>query len=168
MISTTNHENQLGYPRFAGGDQLTSRLERGASNEETVNIGLLGKLATVLLGHAATVQDSGLVGNLVTNSLEPVSDSLVDLLGLLCGSDLASANGPDGLVGDNHLGPVGDLGLEGLELLAHNLNGLATLTLLQALTAAPNNTNAVLGGVLGLGCDNIVRLPEDSAALGVA
>lgn len=90
------------------------------------------------------------------------------LLSLLSGSNLASANSPDGLVGNDNLGPVADLGLESLELLAHNLNGLAGLTLLEALTAAPDDADAVLSGVLGLGGDNLVGLLEDGAALGVA
>lgn len=147
---------------------LTGRLEGSTTNEEAVNIRLLAELAAVLLVDTSTVEDSGLVGNLVADRLEPVTDSLVDLLGLLGGGDLASANGPDGLVGNDNLGPVADLSLESLKLLADNLNGLASLTLLEALTAAPDNTDAVLGGVLGLGGNNIVRLAEDGAALRVA
>lgn len=92
----------------------------------------------------------------------------MDLLGLLGGGDLAGANGPDGLVGDDDLGPVGDLSLEGGELLADDLDGLAGLTLLQRLAAAPDDAQAVLGGVLGLEGDHLVALAEDGAALGVA
>lgn len=147
---------------------LTSGLERSTTDEETVNVGLLAELAAVLLVDTTTVQDSGLVSNLVADSLEPFTDGMVNLLSLLGGGDLASANGPDGFVGNDNLGPVVDLGLEGLELLADNLNGLAGLALLEALTTAPDDVNAVLGSVLGLGGNNVVRLAEDGAALGVA
>lgn len=92
----------------------------------------------------------------------------MDLLGLLGGGDLAGANGPDGLVGDDNLGPVGDLGLEGLELLADDLDGLAGLALLEGLAAAPDDADTVLDGVGGLGGDNLVALAEDGAALRVA
>lgn len=92
----------------------------------------------------------------------------MDLLSLLSGGDLAGANGPDGLVGNDDLAPVGDLRAEGLELLADDLDGLASLTLLEGLTAAPDDADAVLGSVLGLRGDNLVRLPQDGAALGVA
>jgi large subunit ribosomal protein L43 len=149
-------------------ETLTSWLEGGAANEETIDVGLLAELATVLLVHAATIQDAGLIRDLGTDALKPAADSLVNLLSLLSGSNLASANGPDGLVGNDDLAPVGDLGLEGLELSADNLDGLAGLALLQALAAAPDNTEAILGCVLGLGGDDGVGLVEDGAALGVA
>lgn len=92
----------------------------------------------------------------------------MDLLGLLSGGNLASANGPDGLVGDDDVGPVGDLGLERLDLGRDKLNGLASLTGLEGLAAAPDDLEAVLGSVLGLGGDDLVRLADDGSALGVA
>lgn len=92
----------------------------------------------------------------------------MDLLSLLSGGDLASANGPDGLVGNDDVAPVGDLVLEGLELLGDVLDGLATLTLLKALTAAPDDAQAVLGSVFGLGGNNLVGLANDGSSLGVA
>lgn len=92
----------------------------------------------------------------------------MDLLGLVVGGDLAGADGPDGLVGNDDLGPVGDGGLEGSKLLADDLNGGAGLALLEALTAAPDGADAVLGGVLGLGRNDLVGLAEDGAALRVA
>lgn len=147
----------------------TGRLKRSTADEETVNVSLLAELGAVLLVDAATVQDASLLGNLVGDvGLEPLADGLVDLLGLLGGGDLAGANGPDGLVGNDNLGPVGDLGLEGSELLADDLDGLAGLALLEGLAAAPDDADAVLGGVLGLVGDDLVGLLEDGAALRVA
>ena len=152
-----------------GGGKRTGRLEGSTTNEETVNVSLLAELGAVLLVDGAAVQDAGLVGNLVADRrLEPLADGLVNLLGLLSGGNLAGANGPDGLVGNDNLGPVADLGLEGLELLADDLDGLARLALLEGLTAAPDDADAVVGGVLGLGGDELVGLLEDGAALGVA
>jgi hypothetical protein len=94
----------------------------------------------------------------------------VDILSLLSGGDLAGADGPDGLVGNDNLAPVvaGDVGLQGLELGADDLDGLARLALLEGLTAAPDDLEALLNGPLGLGGDDIVRLAENGAALGVA
>lgn len=92
----------------------------------------------------------------------------MDLLSLLSGGDLAGTNRPDGLVGNDDLAPVGDLTLEGLELGGDVLDGLARLTLLKALTAAPDDAQAVLGGVLGLVGDDLVGLAEDGSSLGVA
>lgn len=92
----------------------------------------------------------------------------MNLLSLLSGGNLASADGPDGLIGDNDLGPVRNLSLEGGELAADHIDRLAGLTLLQRLTAAPDNANSVLSGVFGLEGDDLVALTQDGAALGVA
>jgi hypothetical protein len=146
-----------------------SRLERGTTNEETVNVGLAAEVAAVLLVDAAAVQDAGSVSNAVADVLlEPLADGLVDLLGLLGGGNLAGANGPDGLVGNDNLAPVRDLLLEGRKLGADDVDGLAGLALLEGLAAAPDDADAVLGGVLGLGGNVGVGLGEDSAALRVA
>ena len=40
------------------------RLQASTADEETVNVGLLGKLVAVLLRDTATVQDTGLLGGL--------------------------------------------------------------------------------------------------------
>lgn len=92
----------------------------------------------------------------------------MDLLGLLSGSNLASADSPDGLVGNDNVGPVGDLGLEGLELLRDEVDGLASLAGLEGLAAAPDDLETVLSGVLGLGGDGLVRLAENLTTLRVA
>lgn len=147
---------------------LTRRLERSATNEEAINVGLLAQLSTVLVADTASVQDSGLLSDLGADALEPVTDGLVNLLRLLGGSDLASTNGPDGLIGNDNLAPVGELRLEGLKLLGDDLDGIASLTHLQTLAAAPDDAEAILSGVLGLGRDNIIRLVEECTALRVA
>lgn len=146
------------------------RLQASTADEEAVNVGLLAELHAVLLADAAAVQDAGLVGGLgVDLLLEPLADGGVDLLGLLGGGDLAGADGPDGLVGDDDLGPVGaDLGLEGVELLGDDGDGLAGLALLERLAAAPDDAQPAVGGDLGLGRDHLVRLAQDRATLAVA
>lgn len=71
------------------------RLQRSTANKETVNVGLLGELAAVLLVDGATVQDTGLLGSLGRDLLlQPLADGSVDLLGLLSGGDLAGTDGP--------------------------------------------------------------------------
>jgi hypothetical protein len=71
------------------------RLQASTADKESIDIGLLGQLAAVLLRHTATVQDARLLRSLARDFLlEPLADGLVDLLCLLCGCDLAGANGP--------------------------------------------------------------------------
>jgi hypothetical protein len=71
------------------------RLQAGTTDEETVNVGLLGKLLAVLLADASAVQDTGLLGGLGGDLLlEPLADSGVNLLSLLSGGDLAGTDGP--------------------------------------------------------------------------
>lgn len=92
----------------------------------------------------------------------------MNLLRLLGGGDLAGANGPDGLVGDDDLAPVLDLLADGSELVDDNLHGLASVALLEGLTAAQDDVDAAVKGSLGLVGDEGVGLLEDDAALAVA
>jgi len=72
------------------------RLQAGAADEEAVDVGLLGKLAAVLLRHAASVQDTGLLSGLRRDLLlEPLADGSMDFLCLLGGRHLAGTNGPE-------------------------------------------------------------------------
>lgn len=100
--------------------------------------------------------------------VEPLADALVNLLRLLGGGDLAGADGPDGLVGDDDLAPVLDLLGDGGELGNDNLHGLVGLALLEGLTAAEDDADAAVNGGLGLVGDEGVGLLEDDAALAVA
>lgn len=94
-MSTTANEFSIIYNTRYQNNQLTGRLQAGTANKETVNIGLLGELAAVLLADGATVDDTDLVLSLGGDGLtEPLADSGVDILGLLGGSDLAGADGP--------------------------------------------------------------------------
>ena len=71
------------------------RLQRGTTDEETVNVGLLGEVAAVLLVDTAAVQDTGLLSSLGRDLLlQPLADGGVDLLSLLSGGDLAGTDGP--------------------------------------------------------------------------
>lgn len=143
-------------------------LQRGTANEETVNVLLLGELVAVLLAHTATVDDSGVVRSGLADLLgEVLADGGVNLLGLLSAGDLAGADGPDGLVGNDDLAPVLDLLGDGAELVGDDFDGLVGLSLLEGLTNAENNTEAVVEGGLGLGGDEVVGLLEDDTALRV-
>jgi hypothetical protein len=143
-------------------------LQAGTANEETVNVLLLGELVAVLLADTATVDDSGVVRSGLADLLgEVFADGGVHLLGLLGAGDLAGANGPDGLVGNDDLAPVLDLLGDGAELVGDDLDGLVGLSLLEGLANAENNAEAVVEGGLGLGSDEVVGLLEDDTTLRV-
>lgn len=145
------------------------RLEGSTTDEETINVLLLGELVAVLLADGSTVDDARLLSSLLADLLgHPLTQSGVHLLGLLGGGDLAGANGPDGLVCDDNLAPVLDLVGDGLELGSDDLDGLAGLALLEGLAAAENDAEATVNGRLGLGGDKAVALLEDDTALAVA
>lgn len=82
--------------RRVGVDDVDERrLQRSTADKETVDIGLLGKLAAVLLVDTAAVQDAGLLRSLGRDLLlQPLADGSVDLLSLLGGRDLAGADSP--------------------------------------------------------------------------
>lgn len=150
--------------------KLTSWLQRGTSNEETINIWLGSEILAVLVGDRSTVDDASLLSNLLVDLLlQPLADSGVDLLCLLSGSDLSGTNSPDWLVGDDDLAPLlsGDLLGDSGKLVSDDLNGLTLLALLEGLSAAEDDVDVLVKGGLGLGGDELVGLADDGAALGV-
>ena len=92
------------------------------------------------------------------------------LLSLLGSGHLAGTNSPDGLVGNDNLGPVGLVKLvsDSLELTGVNLAGLAGLALLKLLTDAKHHSQALVDGRLRLDSDVLVSLVEEGAPLRVA
>lgn len=69
---------------------------------------------------------------------------------------LHKLDAPDGLVGNDNLAPVLDLVRDSLQLLGDNVDGLARLALLQALTAAQNYTESVVDRSLCLAGDEVI------------
>jgi len=145
-------------------------LERGAADEEAVDVGALGQLAAVLGVDGAAVLDAGLVGDLLAHALlEPLSQLGVDLLGLGRGSDDARADGPNGLVGDDDVGPLlfSEDGLEGAELSAGDVLDLAGVALFERLADAEDHAEPVFDSALRLLSADLVSLAH-GPALGVA
>lgn len=96
-ISTTTliSQEHVHGPIGPRGVELTGRLQASTANEEAVNILLLSEVTAVLLADGTAVDDTGVVRGLSGDSLaEPLADGGVDLLGLLCGSDLAGSDSP--------------------------------------------------------------------------
>ncbi len=84
-----NDDNDEGQERHTG------RLKTGTTDQESVDIGLLGELLAVLLTHRATVNDTSVLGSLSGDGVaEPLADGSMDFLGLLRGSNLASSDSP--------------------------------------------------------------------------
>jgi hypothetical protein len=146
-----------------------SRLQASTTNKETIDISLLSEVLAVLLADGAAVDNTGGLGDLLAELLvEPLADALVNLLRLLGGSDLAGADGPDGLVGDDDLAPVLHLLADGRELVDDDFHGLVGLALLESLANAEDDVDASVESGLGLVGDESVALLEDYAALAVA
>lgn len=171
------------------GGKLTTRIQAGASNQESINIGQGGELGRVIRFDGTTVQDAGLVGSLLRHfTLDPLADRVMGILSLLhinasapphthilTGStnlrsgNLSGTNGPDRLVSNDNLGPVLADGVEnGLELAGDNLDGVVVLALLEAFAAAKDDAEAGIERSLGLGRNKLVALAKDAATLRVA
>ena len=91
------------------------------------------------------------------------------LLCLLSSGNLSGTDSPDWLVGNDNLAPV--LWLDNLgdstELAGNDIDGGVLLALLERLSAAKDDVDVLCDGLLGLGCDELVGLADDGAALGV-
>lgn len=87
---------------------------------------------------------------------------------LFGGGGFASTDGPDGLVGDNNVGPVADLFGIRAHLASNNFVGIASLALLQGFANAGNDLEASGQGMLSLLSDEFIRLLEDGTTLRMA
>lgn len=149
-------------------------LQRSTSDKESINVGLLGEFLAVLGVDGSTVENAGFVcclgGDLF---LEPLAEVGVDFLGLFGGCDFAGSDGPDGLVGDDDLGPVFHDLCDGAELGGDDFEGLVGFALLgsfvsdlflmdtisfvsadlKRFTAAQNDTETTVESGLSLVCD---------------
>jgi hypothetical protein len=150
---------------------LTSWLQAGTSNQETINIWLGSQVLAVLVGDTSTIDDSGILCNLLANTLlQPAANGSMDSLSLLSRSNLSGTNGPDWLISNNDLGPLllAQNLLNSRKLGRDNRLSLTGLALGKGLAAAEDNPDAAIDGSLGLGGDEGVVLLEDFTALGVA
>ena len=78
-------------------DRKLVSLQGSAADQAAVNIGLTQQLLGILRVHAAAVLDGQALGSVLAVQLaNDLADSGADLLGLISGSGLAGADGPDG------------------------------------------------------------------------
>ena len=97
ISTTTTSVSNITNPAYK---VLTSWLQTGASNQESVNVRLLRQIATVLFAHAASIDDPCAFGRFFGDGgREPFSDLGVDFLRLLGRGDFARTYGPVGKEG---------------------------------------------------------------------
>ena len=134
-------------------------LERGTANEEAIDVWLLHEVSTVACVHGSTVQNSRFTCNVIGDILgKPLSNLKVSVLCLLWRGDLTSSDGPDGLVGDDDVAPLGLLKLISncLKLSGVDLAGLASFSLLELLADACHDGDTIINSGLGLLGDVLV------------
>lgn len=74
---------------------LTSWLQAGTADQESINIWLLSQVGRVLLGNAATIKNTSGIRGLFRDFLrQPFPNGRMDFLGLRSGGYLSSSNGP--------------------------------------------------------------------------
>mmetsp|Transcript_13422 Transcript_13422/g.20995 ORF Transcript_13422/g.20995 Transcript_13422/m.20995 type:complete len:279 (-) Transcript_13422:101-937(-) len=161
----------MGGGACGGYNVLELGFERSTTNQEAINVRALDKLGGVAALDRAAVENAGGSSNVRVHIRgEPGPDGGMHLLGLLRGGGHPGADGPHGLVGDDHAGPVLGLkgGLESSALVCqHHIVEFASLALLKGLTTAEHDLQAVVDGELGLGGHNLAGLTFHGSTLGV-
>lgn len=150
-------------------DLVESGLERSTTDKESIDVLLLNEIGSVSIADRATVKDPDRLRCLLGDvSKEPLADLGMSLLSDLGGGSKASTDGPDGLVGNDDLGPVLALLSNSVQLSRVDGLGLARLTLLLLLTDAGKHGHAVVQSDLGLLSNIRVSLAVERSSLGVA
>merc|ERR1712194_448983 len=86
-------------------------LQRGPAHKKTVDIRACKELAAVIWGAAASILNTNRIGNRSAGGFrDDIPASLVGVLSLLLAGDDAGTDGPDGLVSNDNLGPIRNLG----------------------------------------------------------
>jgi len=118
-------------------DDIEGWLERGTSNEETINIFLSNEFSGICISDRSTIKNSygfGCIGTYISS--KPLSDLSMGLLSNIWSSSLTSSNSPDWLICDDNLGPVVALLADSIELSSIDIFGFSGLSLLEELTDA--------------------------------
>mmetsp|Transcript_20628 Transcript_20628/g.55672 ORF Transcript_20628/g.55672 Transcript_20628/m.55672 type:complete len:300 (+) Transcript_20628:295-1194(+) len=146
------------------------REKAGTAHKSAINVGARHELIDGLWRHGSAILDHhGVSGGLGVVVHKPGADESVCVLSLLGGGREASADGPDGLVCDDHLGEVSlrHTSQVGLELVSDNSVGRARLAFLLELANAEDGREASGEHLLCLLVDERVALAEDGPALRV-
>lgn len=142
--------------RLSVDDINERRLQASTTNKEAINVALRSQLLAVLLVNATAIDDPGLIRRILADIiLQPLADRSVNLLRLFRSSDLASANSPDGLVGNDYFAPVADLVSDCLQLCCYDVDCLVAFALFKGLAAAPDNADATVESRFGLAGDEL-------------
>ena len=123
-----------------------SALQRSATDQATVDVRLREELRSVACLAATTIKDRSLLSSLLAILLSyDRTDVSKHLLSLVRGSSLACTDSPDWLISDDDVLPSLSVEVEyrAYELSLNNLVLLLSLALLESLTAAEENLQAV-------------------------
>lgn len=143
-------------------------LQRGAADEESIDVGLRSEFAAVGGGDRASVLDSQRGRNFSRDVVdEPLPQGGVNFLCLCWSGGLAGADGPHWLVSDDDVSPVFDLSGDGLHLTEDDFLGLAGFAFLKGLSDAGDDLQSLGQGKGGLLSNELVRFAEDCATFGV-
>mmetsp|Transcript_33690 Transcript_33690/g.103994 ORF Transcript_33690/g.103994 Transcript_33690/m.103994 type:complete len:286 (-) Transcript_33690:19-876(-) len=147
------------------------RLEGSTTNQEAVDVFLGVQVVRRAGGDGAAVEDAERAADLVRHvARDPLADERVHLLGLLRRGDLAGADGPNRLVRDDDLVPLGltQHRRDGLQLRHDHGGRAAVLAVAERLADARDDAEPLGDSGLHLGADDLVRLVPVRAALAVA
>src|SRR5690606_8727798 len=147
------------------------RVEARAADERAVDVGLRHDRGDVRGLHRAAVEDAGRVREVrVVEVAQGAADRAADLLRVLGRRDLARADGPHGLVGDDERRELrgGETRERALDLRERVGDLLARLADVQTLAHADDRGDALTHGGDDLLVDQRDRLAVVLAALGVA
>mmetsp|Transcript_63378 Transcript_63378/g.204283 ORF Transcript_63378/g.204283 Transcript_63378/m.204283 type:complete len:337 (+) Transcript_63378:33-1043(+) len=144
-------------------------LARGSSDQETIHVGQLTQGLAIGRVDGATVENPDRICHLAAANIPYDSPDLeVSFLCLQGCGDNACADGPDRLVRNYHLRPVGYLGHHRFHLLLANLCRLACLTLFQLFADAEHDVEAFLQRHFHFRGAVVVCLAKERATLRVA
>ena len=142
--------------------------EAGATNQGAVNVGLGDEGGEVVGGDAAAVLNLEALGDGLAGDVgNRATDHCDRGIGAFWGCGAASADGPDGFVGDDHRGYMVNAVQGGADLAADNGLGVLRFVLGESFADAQDRDQTIGKRGLQFAIDQGVVLTEVLAAFGV-
>lgn len=144
-----------------------ARFKRGTSNEEPINVFDFNKFHAVLFRNTSSVYNSDTLSSSRDVLSQILPDPSVNLVDLLRGSNLTSANSPNRFIGKDNMSPFlrFNFGCNRIELPLNDFLSLVCLSFCEGLSEAGDDVESLLESSLNLFSDELVALPKESPPL---
>lgn len=141
--------------------------ERSSSYQKSVNVLYLNQFVTVFLAYTASVNNSAVCCFLV-NSLQILSDPVVNLVNLFSCGSLSCSDCPNWFISQNNILPICNLVFNSIKLPLNDFNCFVLFSFSKSFTKAENDFQSKFQRILNFFSNNCISFSEVSSSFRVS